>query len=617
MRHTILFLIVGFVVSSFFIANAYGLFEQGWQNVFCKIVVIGNPNIIECNNMKDTLNFEAGQGITIAVDKPNKKLTFGTVPANISMEQLSNVTDGGCAVGQIRQVNSAGMYVCADLPSGGSGEANTASNLGSGILQLFHSKSGIDLRFKSLNAGQGIALTNGTDTGLIATSFKINNVNTNCGATDRVSAISYNNSTGVTTITCSPSGEANTASNIGTGTLKLFHSKSGVDLKFKSLSAGTGIGLLNGTDTGTITTTFRINNISTTCSGTDKINSISYNNSTGVTTITCSTDQTGSGGETNTASNIGTGTLKLFHSKSGVDLRFKTLIAGQGITLTNGTDTGTVATNFKVNNVSTTCSGTDKISSIIYNNATGVMTITCSADQTGSGGESNTASNLGTGTLKLFHSKSGIDLRFKSLNAGQGIALTNGTDTGTVATNFKVNNVSTTCSGTDKISSIIYNNATGVMTITCSADQTGSGGGPTLLASDVTCTDTVSYCTIFTIPLTTSTNNVINAQISGSTNTAGVALQFRGRTTQATSGSCTFLTQTTATAQTIDTIATGTAPADTSETAWASAANIPQITAITCTVIGPATATNLILEYQMEVAGTGTVYKNSYYTKTP
>jgi hypothetical protein len=527
MRHTILFLIIGFVVSSFFIANAYGLFEQGWQNVFCKIAVIGNPNIIECNNMKDTLNFEAGQGITIAVDKPNKKLTFGTVPANISMEQLSNVTDSGCAVGQIRQVNSAGMYVCADLPSGGSGEANTASNIGSGVLQLFHSKSGIDLRFKSLNAGQGIALTNGTDTGLIATSFKINNVNTNCGATDRVSAISYNNSTGVTTITCSPSGEVNTASNIGTGALKLFHSKSGVDLKFKSLSAGTGIGLLNGTDTGTITTTFRINNISTTCSGTDKINSISYNNSTGVTTITCSTDQTGSGGEANTASNLGTGTLKLFHSKSGVDLRFKTLTAGQGITLTNGTDTGTVATNFKVNNVSTTCSGTDKVSSISYNNSTGVTTVTCSAD------------------------------------------------------------------------------------------QTGSGGGPTLLASDVTCTDTVSYCTIFTIPLTTSTNNVIDAQISGSTNTAGVALQFRGRTTQATSGSCTFVTQTTSTAQTIDTIATGTNPADTAETAWASAANIPQITRITCTVIGPATATNLILEYQMEVAGTGTVYKNSYYTKTP
>jgi hypothetical protein len=412
-------------------------------------------------------------------------------------------------------------------------------------------------------------------------------------------------------------GETNNAANIGSGNLKIFHSKSGTILQFKSLAAGQGITLTNGTDTGTIATNFKVNNVSTTCSGTDKISSIIYNNATGVMTITCSTDQTGSGGEANTASNIGTGTLKLFHSKSGVDLRFKTLTAGQGITLTNGTDTGTVATNFKINNVSTTCSGTDKISSIVYNNSTGVMTITCSTDQTGSGGEANTASNIGTGTLKLFHSKSGVDLRFKTLTAGQGITLTNGTDTGTVATNFKVNNVSTTCSGTDKISSISYNNSTGITTITCSADQTGSGGGPTLLASDVTCTDTVSYCTIFTIPLTTSAHNVIDAQISGSTNTAGVALQFRGRTTQATSGSCTFVTQTTSTAQTIDTIATGTAPADTAETAWASAANIPQITRITCTVIGPATATNLILEYQMEVAGTGTVYKNSYYIKTP
>ena len=49
------------------------------------------------------------------------------------------------------------------LGGGGSGEANTASNLGAGE-GVFGTKSGVDLRFKSIVAGTNISLVSDTDT---------------------------------------------------------------------------------------------------------------------------------------------------------------------------------------------------------------------------------------------------------------------------------------------------------------------------------------------------------------------------------------------------------------------------------------------------------------------
>lgn len=103
-------------------------------------------------------------------------------------------------------------------------------------------------------------------------------------------------------INASVSGEANTGTNLGTGE-GVFSSKLGVALQFKSLKAGP--------------------NVSITSTGTE---------------ITVSA---AASGEANTASNIGLGN-GIFASKIGVDLRFKSIVAGDNVTITSDASTLTI-----------------------------------------------------------------------------------------------------------------------------------------------------------------------------------------------------------------------------------------------------------------------------------
>lgn len=95
------------------------------------------------------------------------------------------------------------------------------------------------------------------------------------------------------------SGEANTASNVGVTGEGVFAQKSGVDLQFKKLIAGTNVSLVSTT--------------------------------TGITISSADT------GEANTASNLGVTGEGLFAQKMGADLEFKRLVAGPNISLSNNT----------------------------------------------------------------------------------------------------------------------------------------------------------------------------------------------------------------------------------------------------------------------------------------
>jgi len=112
---------------------------------------------------------------------------------------------------------------------------------------------------------------------------------------------------------------------------------------------------------------------------------------------------TSGSGEANTTSNAGAG-VALAKTKSGVDLPFKSLVAGAGVTLNDSADEVEVV-------------------------ATG-------------SGEANTTSNAGAGPGELAKAKSGVDLPIKTLEVSGGfLAIDNGADVVTVQWNDPVQRV--------------------------------------------------------------------------------------------------------------------------------------------------------------------------------
>ncbi|MFA5490418.1 MAG: hypothetical protein WC284_14630, partial [Candidimonas sp.] len=198
-------------------------------------------------------------------------------------------------------------------------------------------------------------------------------------------------------------GEVNTASNRGSIGQGIFAAKSGVDLQFKRLVAGSNISLQS--DSNTISISAMSVGESNTASnlgsgsrvfvdknGTDlRFRSITAGNGIVVTEVgnEIQIDTTISPGEINTGSNLGIGTA-VYAGKIGTTLNFKTLVAGPNVSLTTN-----------ANNV-----------------------IISSTDT----GEVNTASNLGNG-IDVFKQKTGVDFEFRSLSAGNNFSIVvNGND---------------------------------------------------------------------------------------------------------------------------------------------------------------------------------------------
>jgi hypothetical protein len=154
------------------------------------------------------------------------------------------------------------------LIAGGAGETNTASNLGAGS-GTFASKVGADLRFKSLVAGSNVSLSStATEITIAATDTGEVNTASNLGAGSGTFAskvgsdlqfkslvagsnVSLSSTSTEITIAATDTGEVNTASNVGASGTGVFYQKSGVDLQFKKLIAGTNVTI---TDNGTTIT---------------------------------------------------------------------------------------------------------------------------------------------------------------------------------------------------------------------------------------------------------------------------------------------------------------------------------------------------------------------------
>jgi hypothetical protein len=141
------------------------------------------------------------------------------------------------------------------------------------------------------------------------------------------------------------------------------------------------------------------------------------------------------------------------------------------------------------------------------------------------------------------------------------------------------------------------------------------GLAPTYLTSDQTQVNGGgTYTTLFTIPLTASKTNVIEAYLAQFSSATTVGIRNRARIdTAGQTGYCKFTNIATSTTTALDIIAVGTAPADTADTAAFAATN-PFMNNIECTVSATGTPGNLVIEFTSETTGTVTTKAGSYYT---
>jgi hypothetical protein len=209
---------------------------------------------IDKKDVENATNLGAGSGLF--VDRLSNTLRFKSVVPGASI-----VIDG------------TDDEITISSAASGAGEANTVSNIGAGE-GIFASKVGVDLRLKSLVAGNNVTLTSDAD------------------------EIFINASGGG-----AASGQSNTASNIGSG-IGIFKQKTGVDLEFKTLLGVSGVVISDGTDEVSI--------------GTPDLPQLrlDFVNASGLWI--------------KTASNVGFG-VGTFDNQASADLRFRSLLAGSGI----------------------------------------------------------------------------------------------------------------------------------------------------------------------------------------------------------------------------------------------------------------------------------------------
>lgn len=163
--------------------------------------------------------------------------------------------------------------------------------------------------------------------------------------------------------------------------------------------------------------------------------------------------------------------------------------------------------------------------------------------------------------------------------------------------------------------------------LTCTSNSTDiiltTSGGVTTLASNVTANGVpTADVLVWTIPLTANSGNAVTGMIIANSDTINNAVQAGFNVTNlGTRGYCSVASVSTATSMAIDNIAMNTVltgrATNTGETVWLSG-NRPQPITFNCALTSGATAGNLRIWINNEVAGTNIAAKaGSYYIKTP
>jgi hypothetical protein len=277
-------------------------------------------------------NGVAGQELTIAVIQDatgSRVLAFDTnwsaVDAGVSVNPAAN----SVSIISAWLYGSTWYYTLTHAAESGSGEANTASNVGTGA-GWFKQKTSLDLEFKSALAGYGFSVSAGTNENTL--SIKTTVTTLTDGASIAVNADlgpHYMVTLGGNRTLANPTNAA-----------------VGKVLEIAVAQDGTG-GRTLAFDTDFIAADSTVT-INPTASAISLIRAIARDFGGGVKwyyTVTYVGDP--SSGEANTASNVGTGT-GVFKQKSGVDLEFKSLLAGFGLSVSGGTNEVTLAEKLSV-----------------------------------------------------------------------------------------------------------------------------------------------------------------------------------------------------------------------------------------------------------------------------
>jgi len=264
-------------------------------------------------------------------------------------------------------------------------------------------------------------------------------------------------------------GEANTGSNENTGGgVGVFWQKDGLNLEFRGIHGSSGSGIAAALDGTTQEIELSIVSTGVANEGTPAPGDLLLGFVGGALRTFDVGDLPGGSGEANTASNSGTAGIGVWARKTGVDLEFKNLVGGTGITLSEATDDITIALtaggvgnpqlanmpawSVKARNAGTTGVPSDVTPSTLTEEASPeagdfvlgwssggagggeLRKFDISAFLGGGGGSITGGSNLPGGTGIYSGVTGGDTLDFRSLVQGSGIVITSDANTVTIGT---------------------------------------------------------------------------------------------------------------------------------------------------------------------------------------